>query len=104
MRSMEEIDGEACDLYASTVPVLRFIRPMLTSGTILLLDNYDCFNASDERAKTGAEREFLGSEPGIRAEPLRTLSRLWKDLWNRTRTGLGTNRSQLRFLRMKPIL
>ena len=61
-----------CDLYASTVPVLKFIRPLLTSGTMVLFDDYDCFKASDERGQRRALREFLAGAPDMRAEPLRT--------------------------------
>lgn len=60
-----------CDFYASTVPVLRFIRDKLVDGTILLFDDYNCFDADDERGQRLALREFLEANPGISIEPLR---------------------------------
>jgi O-methyltransferase len=60
-----------CDLYSSTVPVLRFIRDYLADGTIVLFDDYNCFNAADERGQRRALSEFLTKYPDVRAEPLR---------------------------------
>ena len=60
-----------CDLYSSTVPVLRFIRERLVDGTIVLFDDYNCFGRSDDKGQRRALREFLRENPDIRAEPLR---------------------------------
>jgi hypothetical protein len=64
-----------CDLYASTVPVLKFVRDYLADGSIMLFDDYNCFNAADDRGQRRALREFLGENPNIRVEPLRTFGR-----------------------------
>ena len=60
-----------CDLYASTVPVLRFLAPRLVNGTIVLFDDYNCFKASDEKGQRRALREFLAVNPDLRFESLR---------------------------------
>jgi O-methyltransferase len=60
-----------CDLYSSTVPVLTFIRDYLADGTILLFDDYNCFNAADDRGQRRALSEFLAKYADVSAEPLR---------------------------------
>jgi O-methyltransferase len=60
-----------CDLYASTVPVLRFIADHLADGAILLFDDYNCFGAADDRGQRRALREFLAGRHDIKATPLR---------------------------------
>jgi len=54
-----------CDLYQSTVPVLRFVAPLLQSGTIILFDDWGCF--SDDRGERRAFREFLFAHPEWKA-------------------------------------
>lgn len=54
-----------CDLYSSTVLVLNFIRPFLQQGTIILFDDWNCFNASDDRGERRATQEFLQRNPHI---------------------------------------
>jgi O-methyltransferase len=48
-----------CDLYQSTVPVLRFLEPLLQHGSLLLFDDWDCFGESDDYGQRRAFREFL---------------------------------------------
>jgi hypothetical protein len=57
-----------CDLYASTVPVLNFLRDLLQEGSILLFDDWNCYNGSDEMGQRKAFREFLSVNAGWRAE------------------------------------
>ncbi len=45
-----------CDLYSSTVPVLRFLAPQLQDGSILLFDDWNCFGASDAHGQRRALR------------------------------------------------
>jgi len=59
-----------CDLYASTVCVLNFIRDLLTQRTIVLFDDWNCFDRDDNRGQRRALREFLEENPGLTAEPL----------------------------------
>ncbi len=47
------------DLYKSTVPVLNFIKPMLQQGTIILFDDWNCFDADDNKGERKAFKEFL---------------------------------------------
>ena len=42
-----------CDLYASTVLVLRFLTDLLQDGSILLFDDWNCFERSDEKGNEG---------------------------------------------------
>ncbi len=58
-----------CDLYQSTVPVLRFVADRLQPGTILLFDDWYCFNESPEHGEPRAFREFLEAHPEWTAEP-----------------------------------
>lgn len=58
-----------CDLYASTVPVLRFIRPFLQPGTIIVFDDWNCFYGDPEKGERRAWAEFTGANPTLRFEP-----------------------------------
>lgn len=60
-----------CDLYSSTVPVLKFLAEYLAEGSILLFDDYNCFHAADDRGERRAFREFLQQRPSLRATTLR---------------------------------
>ncbi|MBL9134756.1 MAG: class I SAM-dependent methyltransferase [Verrucomicrobiales bacterium] len=54
------------DLYASCGVVLRFIRPLLQAGTILLFDDWNAFGASDRKGERAATAEWLLQNPVIR--------------------------------------
>jgi O-methyltransferase len=56
-----------CDLYQSTVPVLKFIEPLVQSGTVILFDDWNCFGDSD-KGERRAFREFLEAHPKWNAE------------------------------------
>lgn len=58
-----------CDLYASTVDVLEFLEDLLADGTILMFDDWNCFNKDDNRGQRRAFREFLESQPEWEAQP-----------------------------------
>jgi hypothetical protein len=58
-----------CDLYASTVPVLEFIRPFLQPGTVIVFDDWNCFLADPERGERKAWREFLEKSLDLQFEP-----------------------------------
>lgn len=60
-----------CDLYESTVPVLAFLLPLLQDGTRLLFDDWNCYDADDNRGERLAVREFLAANPNLSFEPLR---------------------------------
>jgi hypothetical protein len=54
-----------CDLYESTVPVLRFVCDFLQRGTIVVFDDWNCFYGDPERGERRAFREFLEREPRL---------------------------------------
>lgn len=59
-----------CDLYESTVPVLRFVRDRLQPGTVVMFDDWNCFDRSDDKGQRRAFREFLDENPSWNAVPL----------------------------------
>lgn len=58
-----------CDLYASTVPVLRFARHFLQPGTVVVFDDWNCFCADPMRGERRAWAEFLYENPSLCFEP-----------------------------------
>lgn len=61
-----------CDLYKSTVPILRFIPPFLQPGTIIVFDDWNCFGGDPARGERLAWREFREAHPQLRFEPFVT--------------------------------
>ena len=59
-----------CDLYASAVPVLDFLTPLLKTGSVLMFDDYNCFEKDDQRGERRAFREWLARNPHWQAAPL----------------------------------
>lgn len=58
-----------CDLYASTVPVLGFVRDFLQPGTVLIFDDWFLFYGEPDRGERRAFREFCAANPKARFEP-----------------------------------
>jgi hypothetical protein len=58
-----------CDLYSSTVSVLSFLDSLLQDGSILMFDDWNCFDSSDDKGERRAFREFLASRPQWRVDP-----------------------------------
>jgi hypothetical protein len=58
-----------CDLYSSTICVLRFIRQYLTNGTVICFDDYYCYRASPAQGEQRAISEFLADNPQIALIP-----------------------------------
>jgi len=54
-----------CDLYESTKPVLRFIRPILRDGTLLIFDDYYCFKGNRKFGERRAFEEFAATSPHL---------------------------------------
>jgi hypothetical protein len=54
-----------CDLYESTVPVLRFITPLLSVGTVILFDDWRCFRNLPDHGQQRACSEWLAANPQI---------------------------------------
>jgi O-methyltransferase len=52
-----------CDLYESTTQVLSFVEDLLSDETILMFDDWNCFDCDDNRGQRRAVREFLQCHP-----------------------------------------
>jgi hypothetical protein len=59
-----------CDLYSSTAEVLRFLGPLIGENSVLIMDDWNCFAADEDRGQRRAMREFLETQPHRRLEPL----------------------------------
>ncbi len=59
-----------CDLYESTVPVLDFIGPRLSTGSVLLFDDWGCFRNLPDFGQQRACSEWLVANPHITLDPL----------------------------------
>jgi hypothetical protein len=58
-----------CDLYKSTVPVLRFIVPFLQKGTVIVFDDWNCYFGDPVLGERRAWAEFTAAHPELRFEP-----------------------------------
>lgn len=58
-----------CDLYKSTVPVLKFIRPFLQKGTVIVFDDWNCYHARPDSGERRAWAEFTSANPDLSFEP-----------------------------------
>jgi hypothetical protein len=58
-----------CDLYHSTIPILRFIPPFLQKGTIIVFDDWNCFHGDPRKGERRAFREFQKEHSSLRFEP-----------------------------------
>jgi len=47
-----------CDLYSSTVTVLSFIESLLSTGTIIIFDDWNCFSGDDNHGEKKAFNEW----------------------------------------------
>jgi len=54
-----------CDLYESTVPVLDFILPRLSVGTVVLFDDWRCYRNLPTHGEQRACSEWLSRNPGL---------------------------------------
>jgi O-methyltransferase len=57
-----------CDLYESTVPVLRFVKDFLQPGTVVVFDDWNCFVGDADRGERRAFREFRERHPELHFE------------------------------------
>ena len=58
-----------CDLYASAKDALDVVRNRLVQGSIILMDDWNCFSACNYSGERRAMKEFLVDNPNIRIEP-----------------------------------
>jgi hypothetical protein len=54
-----------CDLYASTVYVLDFVKDILVDGSILAFDDWFCFNGDPDKGEQKAFSEFRVNNPQL---------------------------------------
>lgn len=59
-----------CDLYSSTRDVLQFIEPLLAAESILIFDDWNCFNKDDQKGQRKAFRELRERRGDLTVEPL----------------------------------
>lgn len=59
-----------CDLYESATQVLAFVDDLLLDGGFVIFDDWNAFDADDEKGERRAFREFLASRTHWSAEPL----------------------------------
>jgi hypothetical protein len=56
-----------CDFYESTVPVLDFITDYVQDGTLVIFDDWFCFNGNPAYGEQRAFREWLKKNPFLSA-------------------------------------
>ena len=59
-------DGDGCDLYISTIPVLQFIVPFLQQGTIICFDDWFSYGGDQMKGEIRATREWLEKTPQVK--------------------------------------
>jgi hypothetical protein len=62
------------DLYSSTVDVLRFLKPLLVPGSLLVFDDFYCFPGGSLQGEHKALKEFLQANPEFGVEPWKAYS------------------------------
>ena len=58
-----------CDLYYSTVPVLNFIKDFIVDGTLIVFDDWFCFNGRADKGQQKAFYEFQKNNPQFKFVP-----------------------------------
>jgi hypothetical protein len=53
-----------CDMYSSTIDVLKFLKPRLKHGMILAFDDYYCYSSTQPAGEKKAFDEFKAALPG----------------------------------------
>jgi len=69
------------DLYSSTVDVLRFIKPLLVPGTLLVFDDWFCFPGGKLLGERKALTEFLEINSDIKVEEWKAYSTFGKSFF-----------------------
>lgn len=54
-----------CDLYTSTVPVLDFVTPLLTDGSLIIFDDWFCYRGDPNAGEMRACKEWLAKNPEL---------------------------------------
>jgi O-methyltransferase len=61
-----------CDIYESTVPVLKYLTGKLTDGSVLVFDDWFCHHSRSDRGEQRACREWLEQNAAISLVPYRS--------------------------------
>lgn len=69
------------DLYSSTVDVLRFVKPLLTIGTVLIFDDWYAFPPGANKGEMRALQEFCAAHPAFAIEPWKAYSTFGKSFF-----------------------
>jgi O-methyltransferase len=69
------------DLYSSTVEVLRFIKPLMVVGTVLIFDDWYAFPPGADKGEARALREFREANPGFAIEEWKAYSTFGKSFF-----------------------
>ncbi len=69
------------DLYSSTVEVLKFIKPLLVVGTVLIFDDWYCFPPGADKGEARAFREFREANPNFAIEEWKAYSTFGKSFF-----------------------
>jgi hypothetical protein len=67
-----------CDLYASTVPALRFISDAIVDGAVLIFDDWFAFRGRPNRGEQQAFNEWLEANPQLTVTEFLTFGYLGK--------------------------
>jgi len=69
------------DLYSSTVDVLKFIKPLIVKGSILIFDDWYCFPAGEAKGERLALEEFLLENDEFSVEEWKSYSTFGKSFF-----------------------
>jgi O-methyltransferase len=69
------------DLYSSTVEVLKFIKPLLVVGTVLVFDDWYAFPPGTDRGEMRAVKEFCEQHPSFALEEWKAYSTFGKSFF-----------------------
>ncbi len=59
-----------CDLYESTVPVLDYLTPRITEGSVVAFDDWRCYRNLPDHGQQRAVGEWLARNPGLQLREL----------------------------------
>jgi O-methyltransferase len=69
------------DLYSSTVEVLRFVKPLLMVGTVLIFDDWYCFPPGTNKGEMRALSEFCEANPSFKLQEWKVYSTFGKSFF-----------------------
>ena len=69
------------DLYASRVEVLKFIKPLIVPGSILMFDDWYCFPVGEAKGERLALEEFLSDNEAFTVEEWKNYSTFGKSFF-----------------------